>query len=265
MSQAEIRAKGIDPAVFQRRAIDRYDAEIAHNDHSIEALIGKFKDLGLLENTLVVVASDHGEEFWEHGFGAHGHSLYSELIHVALLMWNPKMIPQPRRIPDTVRLIDIQPTVLDLLGLKLPEGIEGRSLGPLLTGGRLDPSAPAMSTKLALPQAKPGGGVPENLTDSFARVEPDWKLIYRSKAARAHVPEIELYQRTTDRGDRHDVSGAHPDVAIRMKKEVLTWIAQENAAKERLGRSGVRPLDNSTLDRLRSLGYLGGKAQGKEH
>ncbi len=263
VNRAEIRAKGIDPEAFLRRAVDRYDGEIAHNDRSIEALTGKFKDLGILDNTLVIVASDHGEEFWEHGLGAHGHSLYSELIHAALLMWNPKLIPQGRRVPDTVQLIDILPTVLDLLGLKPAEGAEGRSLAPLLRGGHLNKALPAMSTKLALPTAKPGGAVPENLTDTIARVETDWKLIYRTQPVRARLKQVELYDRRSDRADRNDVAGQHPDEANRMKSEILKWLEQEKAVKSRLGQSGARPLDNATLERLRSLGYLGGAAEKK--
>jgi arylsulfatase A-like enzyme len=263
VNRAEIRAKGIDPDAFQRRAGDRYDGEIAHNDRSIESLTGKLKDLGILDNTLVIVASDHGEEFWEHGLGAHGHSLYSELIHVVLMLWNPRLIPHGRRVPDTVQLIDIFPTVLDLLGLKQADGIEGRSLAPLLSGNHLE-AMPAMSTKLALPEAKPAGAVPENLTDTFARVEQDWKLIYRTQPGRAHLKEMELYDRRSDRADRNDVAASHPDVAGRMKAEVLKWIERENAVKARIGPGGAKPLDNATLERLRSLGYLGGKAD-KQH
>jgi arylsulfatase A-like enzyme len=263
VNRAEIRAKGIDPDAFLRRAVDRYDGEIAHNDRSIQSLTAKFKDLGLLDNTLVIVASDHGEEFWEHGLGAHGHSLYSELIHVVLMMWNPKLIPHPRRVADTVQLIDILPTVLDLLGLKPADGIEGRSLVPLFTGAHLA-ALPAMSTKLALPEAKPGGAVPENLTDTFARVEPDWKLIYRAQPARAHLKQLELYDRRSDRADRNDVAAQHTDVAERMKSDVLKWMERENAVKLRIGPGGAKPLDHATLERLRSLGYLGGKPE-KEH
>ncbi|HVX65084.1 MAG TPA: sulfatase, partial [Bryobacteraceae bacterium] len=137
VNKAEMRASGIEPETFIRRAIDRYDGEIAHNDRSIEALAGKLKDTGTLDRTLVVIASDHGEEFWEHGFGAHGHSLYSEVIHAALLMRMPGVIPQARRIAQTVELADIMPTVLDLVGLKVPGGLEGRSLAPLLKDGLL--------------------------------------------------------------------------------------------------------------------------------
>lgn len=259
VSRAEIRAKGIDDTAFLKRAVERYDAEIAHNDRSIGALADQYKTLGLLDNTLVVIASDHGEEFWEHGLGAHGHSLYSELIHVALMMWNPKLIPQGRRVTDTVQLIDILPTVLELLGVKPSSGMEGRSLVPLLAGGHLNPAAPAMSTKLALPHAKPGGAVPENSTDTVARVEAEWKLIYRLQADKAKMKQLELYDRRSDRADRTDVAAQHADVANRIKLDVLKWIEQEKAVKTRIGQSGSKPLDDATLQRLRGLGYLGGK------
>jgi arylsulfatase A-like enzyme len=68
------------------------------------------------------------------------------------------------------------PTVLELVGLKPPDGLEGRSLVPLLKGGRLE-QMPARVTKLAQPHAKPGSGVPENSTGTIARVDAEWKLI----------------------------------------------------------------------------------------
>ena len=258
VNRAEIRAKDIDPDVFLRRAVDRYDGEIAHNDRSIKILLDKLKEIGVLDNTLVIVASDHGEEFWEHGLGAHGHSLYSELIRVVLMFWNPKLVPHPRRVAETVQLIDIMPTVLDLLGLKAADPVEGRSLVSLLNRGPSGAAVPAMSTKLTLPTAKPGGAVPENLTDTIARIEADWKLIYRPQAARAHMKQVELYDRCSDRVDRSDVAAQHADVAQRMQQEVLQWMARENVVKARIGPGGSKALDRNALDRLRSLGYLGG-------
>jgi len=263
VTREEIRARGIDPDAFIRRAIDRYDGEIAHNDHSIAALFGKLKDTGVLENTLAVIASDHGEEFWEHGLGAHGHSLYSELIHAVLMIWSPKLIPKPRRVAEPVQLIDIMPTVLELAGLDPPAGLEGRSLVPLLRGGALPP-APAMSTKLALPTAKPDGAVPENRTDTIARIEPNWKLIYRTRSRQAGMKEIELYDRRTDRADRNDVAAQRADIAGRMKSEILAWMEREDSVKARIGPGGSTTLDRATIDRLRTLGYIGGKEE-KEH
>jgi arylsulfatase A-like enzyme len=184
VTQAEMRSKGVDVETYIKRAKDRYDAEIAHNDTSIKQLIGKLKDVGALDSTLLIIASDHGEEFWEHGFGAHGHSVYNELIRVALLVWNPRLLPTPRRISEPVQLIDIMPTVLEMVDVKVPAAIHGQSLVPLLKGQTFTRTAPVMASKLALPKAKDGGGVPENLTDSFARVDGRWKFIYRDRAGR---------------------------------------------------------------------------------
>ena len=83
--RSSARAKGVDPEQWIAEARNRYDAEIAHNDRSIGALLEKLEQLGILDNTLVVVVSDHGEEFLEHGWTTHGHSLYQEQTHTVLL------------------------------------------------------------------------------------------------------------------------------------------------------------------------------------
>jgi arylsulfatase A-like enzyme len=255
----EIRARGIDPAAYAKQAIDRYDAEIANNDRNIELLIGKLKELGVLDNTLVVVASDHGEEFWEHGLGAHGHSLYSELIHAVLLMWNPPRIPTPRRVAEPVQLIDVMPTILDLAGAPAPSTMQGQSLVPLLRGEPFVRKQPIYSSKLALPRAKPGTPVKENLTDTFARIDAGWKVIYRQKFERAGLREIEMYRRKTDPGDQQDVASAESQTAAARKAEILAWIQQQQQIRQQLGPGGQSKIDRQNLERLRSLGYLGGK------
>ncbi|HVX67263.1 MAG TPA: hypothetical protein VHA11_11705, partial [Bryobacteraceae bacterium] len=105
----------------------------------------------------------------------------------------------------------------------------------------------------------PAGGVPENSTDTIARVDSEWKLIYRSQAARARMKEVELYDRRSDRADRNDVAAANSAVTSRLKADVLAWIEREKAVKARIGPSGSKPVDREALERLRSLGYLGGK------
>jgi choline-sulfatase len=255
---SEMRAKGVNVDAYIKRAKDRYDAEIAHNDKSIEQLINKLKTAGSLDNTLVIIASDHGEEFWEHGFGAHGHSLYSELIRAALLMWNPNLLPVPRRISEPVQLIDIMPTVLELVGVKPPDEIHGQSLAPLLRGQAFSRKAPVMASKLALPRAKVGGGVPENLTDTVAHVDHDWKLIYRAQAGRARLKRVELYDRRADRADRNDVAGQRQDIAARLEAYVVNWIDVQKQVRKQLGPGGTSKIDQQTLERLRSLGYVGG-------
>jgi arylsulfatase A-like enzyme len=262
VSRAEMRAKGIDPETYIRRAVDRYDAEIAHNDRNIELLVNKLKEAGALDNTLIVFASDHGEEFWEHGYGAHGHSLYQELIHTALLFWNPRLLGAARRIKEPVQLIDVMPTLLELVNVKLPEGIQGQSLVPLLKGQKFTRRAPVMASKLALPKAKVGGGVPENLTDSYARIDSGWKVIFRAQADRAKLPEAELYDRRSDAGDRKNIASQKPELVNKMTPQITEWVDVQKQVRRQLGPGGTSKMDAQTLERLRSLGYLGGADSG---
>ncbi len=113
-----------------KRIIAAYDGEIRYTDEHIGKLIKKMEELNLLNKTIIILTADHGEELKDHGFIGHGHSLYNELIHVPLIIYHPRM---GNRIVDTqVQLIDIMPTVLDLLGIEVPNQIQGRSLLPLI-------------------------------------------------------------------------------------------------------------------------------------
>src|SRR6185503_3649262 len=84
-------------------------------------------------NTVIVVSGDHGEEFYEHGNLGHSHALWQELVHVPLLIWAPDLAP--KRITTQVRLMDVAPTILDLVGLArgLPDA-QGASLRPVIAG-----------------------------------------------------------------------------------------------------------------------------------
>lgn len=259
VSREGCRKEGVDPDRFIRRAIDRYDDEILFNDHSLELLVAKLKQLGVLDNTLLVVLSDHGEEFWEHGWTAHGQSLYQELTHSVFLMWNPKLLPQPRRVAEPVQLIDVMPTVLDLVGIKAPELIEGQSLAGLARGRPFHRRAPVMTSRYAHPHAKPNGFVPENRINTFAAVDADWKLIYREKGKEVGLNRVELYDRRTDRAETKNVAEAHPREVERMMTELGKWLEAQKRIRAVLGKGSRSMLDQQTLEQLRSLGYLGGK------
>ncbi len=107
--------------------ISNYDGCI----HEVDAVIGEILDelerRGELEDTLVVVTSDHGEEFYDHGGWGHGHSLHRELLHVPLVLAGPG-IPRGLRVPARVRSVDLMPTLLALAGLPVPEACSGELL-----------------------------------------------------------------------------------------------------------------------------------------
>ncbi len=247
---------GVDPDRFIRQAKDRYDGEILHNDASFALLIQKLKQLGILNNTLVIVLSDHGEEFWDHGWTAHGQSVYQELTHTLLMMWNPALLPKARRINEPVQLIDVMPTVLDLMGLKIPPLAEGQSLVPLARGQAFQRRGLVVSSRFAA--VRPEGLVPENAVDSFAITDAHWKFIYRNKAAKVGIKKVELYDRSTDRTEQHDVSAQHPGEVEKDIATLVQWINAQNKIRGIIGHTGVSQMDRSTIEQLRSLGYLGG-------
>ncbi len=259
ISPAICRKAGIDPDSFIRQAVDRYDGEISHNDHSLELLVNKLKQLGVLENTLIIVVSDHGEEFWDHGWTAHGHTVYQELTHTLLLMWNPALFPTPRQVSEPVQLIDVMPTVLDLLGLKIPPVVEGQSLAPLTRGQAFKRRGLVVASRFAAVRKE--GLVPENAVDDFAIMDARWKFIYHNKAAKAGIKKVELYDRVADRSERHDISAQHPREVEAMIATLAEWIEAQNKVRSIVGHAGQSQLDQQTIEQLRSLGYLGGSSQ----
>ena len=249
---------GVDPDRFIHQAMDRYDGEILHNDHSLELLAGKLKQLGVLDNTIIVVVSDHGEEFWEHGWTGHGQSVYQELTHSLFLMWNPKMFYTPRRVKEPVQLIDVMPTLLEAAHVKIPELTEGQSLIPLAQGQAFKRRGLVVASRFAAPKSE--GLVPENATDSFAIMDSKWKFIYR-KSPKAGLKNVELYARSTDRAELHDLAEQNPLEVEQKISALRLWIDAQNKIRDLVGRTGSSKLDGVTMQRMRSLGYLGGPTQ----
>lgn len=115
------------PVQFLRETQDGYDAGIAYLDHQIDSLLTQLDTRGLLRNTVVILTSDHGEQFGEHGLIQHGNSLFLPLLHVPLAIYAPGRLPEGIRIQAPAPLRDLAATILDAAGLPNP-GLPGRSL-----------------------------------------------------------------------------------------------------------------------------------------
>ena len=111
-----------------------HDGEISYHDEYFGKFLVKLRELGLEENTIVVVTSDHGEEFQEHGSWGHGHSVYQELLGVPLMFRWPGVVRAGERIGPVVSTMDIGPTVLEATGVAIPDVFEGRSLLGFMRG-----------------------------------------------------------------------------------------------------------------------------------
>lgn len=110
------------------RRIDRYDHEIAYMDDRVGLLLAALDERGTLDDTIVIVTSDHGEEFGEHGKMGHGWNLYGTTLHVPLLVFYPKRVPENARVRQAVSLQDLPATILELAGLPPAKQFGGRNL-----------------------------------------------------------------------------------------------------------------------------------------
>jgi arylsulfatase A-like enzyme len=208
---------------------------------------------------LIAFAGDHGEEFLEHGRSFHGQTVYGELGNVPLILWRPGAIPAGTVVEQTVSMIDLMPTLLDMSALPAPKEVQGHSLVGAL--GRRDRGAvqaagdgerPAIIEK-AVTQEK--GGPPPRDTAAFAIVAGGYKLVHNTVRPRGG-PEFELFDHRSDPLDAHDVSAAHPEVVERLRRELTAWKQVAEQGRLKPDSEAAKGLSKEEMERLRSLGYL---------
>jgi arylsulfatase A-like enzyme len=222
------------PAEADRRFVaDAYDEELLFVDRELARLFAGLEERGLLEDTLVVLTSDHGEELFDHGGFEHGHTLFQELLHVPLLFWGPGV--EPGLIQSPVSLVDVLPTLLEALGLPPEPGIAGRSLWPLLTQ-----RSPLPETSFFAEGTLHG-------IDRKALVRWPWKVV-----ANEGEP-LQLYDLSQDPGERRDLAGTQPERAAALLRELA-----EGTERAASGRSSELParIDAEIREQLEALGYL---------
>jgi len=235
-----------------------YDAEIRSVDHGWSVLLEGLEARGILDQSLIVFTSDHGEEFGEHGsVGWHSHTLYDELLRVPLVVRFPGGWGGGTRVPHQVRSIDIAPTVLATLGVETPPSFDGVNLLSILDSPGSFPDLPAVSQQ----------DTPRHLQLYSARTE-SFKLLprrlhaYSSFRPMGFLPKIArrtseffdpyaLFDLERDPGETTDISQLDKGRAADM--EALL----ESLTSSRPSRDG-RPVsvDRETADRLRALGYI---------
>ena len=214
-----------------------YDGGIRYTD---DVLHGFFEDLrqdGLLDDTLVVVFSDHGEEFLEHNGLLHK-KLYRETLHVPLIFFWPAGLPGDVVIESQVPLIDLGPTLLDLAAVETPGHMEGRSLLPLLQD-------------------------PVEVNHRFVFSEEPWVHDGHHRSIRDGsstlydhgAGEIELFSVVEDPFEHEDLSLTHPELAVEMHRRLLEFITAHGLL-QRDPQEEARELSSDEIEALRALGYI---------
>ncbi len=256
VTQDNFDRTGVDPESFIEHGSNLYDADIRANDDQMKALWDRLQKDGWGEDFIFVFTSDHGEEFFEHGGTSHGYSLYDEMIRVPLMIYAPGLLPGGTRIETPVRSLDIYPTLCELLGLDVPDAVQGESLVPLIRGREEPGGRPVLSEHREDPIVRrmgQGSGILASLRSGR------WKLIVNELSSQLiERPHYELYDLDADPREAHNVAEAHPDVIRRLESEMQA-IRQ---AKEAEAEKTSPDMDPDVLEQLRKLGYVGGEEEG---
>jgi arylsulfatase A-like enzyme/Tfp pilus assembly protein PilF len=229
------------PQPFAGRFPDRpYQGEVAAADAALEPLLRPLLARGAASRTLVVLTADHGESLGEHGERTHGIFAYEATLRVPLVLWAPGLL-SPRVVKAPVAHVDLLPTVLDALGLPVPEGLDGRSLLPA-AAGRATPPAPSYFEALS------------------AHLNRGWAPLHGVLAGGlkyVDLPEPELYDVPRDASESRNAAGARP-ADLEGLRGLLARLRAEDRSIERTQE------DAAVRERLQALGYVSGEAPRKE-
>jgi arylsulfatase A-like enzyme len=194
----------------------QYDASVAYSDACVGRVLQTLERRGMLEDTLLIIGSDHGEELDDHGMWFDHHGLYDTNIRVPLLLWSPGRIPQGEKVDGLINLMDLTPTIFELAGMpEVPgnEQMQGRSLRPLL-GGEAGSTWDALYCTECTWMRKRAWRTPE------------WKLIRALEEDIYGHPTTELYDLAADPGERHNLAQMRPEVVRELEEQMDRWVRQ---------------------------------------
>ncbi|MHC4562840.1 MAG: sulfatase-like hydrolase/transferase [Planctomycetota bacterium] len=217
----------------------KYEGEVTYVDHYLGKILDELKALDVLDRTLIVVTSDHGSEFAEHGFYEKKLNLYEEIVQIPLIMSLPGALPKKARIPGLCQTSDIAPTILDICSLPIPKSADGRSLLPRIQGKRKTgwpivfahtmhekwynyEHFSARSERFKLIRCAPFNKHPDrikgNTGERFAR------LLEVAQVRGGYCRE--LYDLKKDPGEQNNIIASSPKIARDLEKQLDAWIRQ---------------------------------------
>jgi len=212
-----------------------YDARIAAMDEMLADFIARLDAVLGDEPYLLVLTSDHGEAFFEHGLVVHGRGLYHEVLSVPLVVRFPDARPSRSRAP--VSTLDVLPTILDVAGMAVPDHLPGRSLRDVVR--EVDPR------------------VSQHSDEAHAiQLGPDKLIVGRSYPGQPDDELVQLFDRHADPGEQRDLSEAEPERVRRLRDLLDEYLRKYPPVEPAPG--GEEPAGGLDAAELRELGYMGG-------
>ena len=206
--------------------IAQYDGEIAYMDAAIRTLFARLEAKGILDETLVVITSDHGETLYDHDCYFDHHGLYDVTLHVPLILRYPGAVPAGKRVGGYSQHYDLVPTLLDLAGIESGIQFDGTSLLPMVRGEVASHRSEFYITECTW-MRKHGWRTPQ------------WKLIRALEPDIHFKPPVELYNLVEDPTEYNNLAEQEPDVVKVLSARMDAWIAQ------RMAQTGLpNPIEN---------------------
>ncbi len=235
-----------------RYYVAAYDGNVRFADQHIGRILALARQLGLLDDALVVFTADHGESLGEHDYYfGHGRLPYEPCAHVPLIVSWPGHVEGGRRVSAPVELVDLYPTLRDLAapGAQVP-GLEGHGLGPLLFGGEHAGSA-AADDPFQYAFSEAGGGSP---TTHFRTVRDlRWKLVFHPPLRKA-PPRWELYDLQADPGETRNLADRETRQLQRLRSVLGRWMKGNDWIRK--PKQAVAAHGEETEKALKALGYV---------
>ena len=195
-------------------AVAAYDGEVAYMDACQQVIYQRLEDLGVLDDTLIVYTSDHGETLFDHGIYFDHHGLYDQTLHIPLIYWRPGLVPSGNYATGYTLQEDMVPTILDLLGMQddLEQiSFDGKSAVPVIFGEQDALRSEFYITECTW-QRKRGWRTPH--WKYFESLEPDFH----------NKPPRELYDLINDPGELTNIAEEQPEVCKLLSKRMKDWV-----------------------------------------
>jgi arylsulfatase A-like enzyme len=239
---------------------DIYDSSIYWTDRNVQFVMEAIRDLQLADKTMVVIVSDHGEAFFEHGLEGHARNLYREVLDVPFIIAPPFEIEGGIVVDQEVANVDVWPTILDLLGLPAQPGAEGQSLVPLIF------QATGRGEAVGSDTGDTDRAIFSQLDRSWGRVgaesRPRLSMVkgkYRMNLWVNRPEGILLFDRSEDPGEKVNVAADRPEVVAELRADLDEFLARPKTQWES---APEVELDELRMNQLRALGYvIGGRTK----